>query len=76
MTFSCSFLSMLPIKKKRKRDLKIFKSINKMNALKNQRCLNLCQEFEYFSLADFLSVGSRKEVIRKSKINQEVEPIK
>ena len=57
------------------RNLKIFKNSNKMNALKNRRCLNLRQEFEYFSLADFLSVGSRKEMIRKSKRNQEVEPI-
>ena len=73
MTFSCPFLSMLPFFFLR--NLKIFKSINKMSALKNQRCLNLCQEFEYFSLADFLSVGSRKEMIRKSKRNQEVEPI-
>ena len=56
--------------------LKIFKNINKMNALKNQRFFNSRQGFECFSLADFLSVGSRKEVIRKSKINQEVEPIK
>ena len=55
--------------------LKKIKNISKMNALKNQICLNLCQ-FEYFSLADFLSVGSRKEAIRKSKRNQEVEPIK